>query len=266
MKKCLQLSLGLISCLYISALISGCSNDSAVTRVSVSRDNSVQAYFPLKVGNAIGYTVDDNLHQQFTHQNFTIDGTVSLNGLTGYQWVYHSEENPNFFDTAFFQVNGNALYYYDNTYAAPEKVLEGPLEVGKYWERFSTTDPATVDTSSIIDILTGHNGKNDGDTLATGGGLGHDYPHGNDGGGQINGKIFPTTGANYFIVAAVESITLSDGSIYQDCIRVENKAGVYTNYYWYAPGAGLVRYILSAPAGSTSEGQVMGEITVQRPF
>ncbi len=248
---------------FYMAVISGCS-DNVISDVSRVPETSVQNYFPLKVGTTVGYTVDDNVHQIVSHQKFTVAGPVTVNGQSNYQWIYRSVEYPNYRDTGFFRIDGNALYYFENAGAEPEKVLEGPLQIGKTWERFAPSNPGSADTTTLLNILTGNNNKGE-DTLATGGGIQTGFEQ-QDNDGTIAAKNFPTTGANYFFVAAVEGLTLSDGNSYANCIRVENRSGAYTNYYWYAPGIGLVRYVIGANHGVPSDGQIVGELASQRPF
>ncbi|SYZ73539.1 exported hypothetical protein [Candidatus Zixiibacteriota bacterium] len=261
-KYSLKISLLFMAVVMTAALI-GCS-DNSVSDVTPVAGTSVQDYFPLKAGATVDYTVQDKVHQIVSHQKFTVAGPVVFNGQSNYQWIYRSVEYPNYRDTGFFCIDGNALYYYENPGAQPEKILEGPLIIGKSWERFAPTNNWSNDTTTLIDILTGNNGKGE-DSLVTGGGIQTEYDLEDDG-GTIATKNFPTTGGNYAIVAAVEELTLADGNSYINCLRIENRTGAYINYYWYAPGAGLVRYVIGANPGVPSDGQIVGEMASQRPF
>jgi len=124
-------------------------------------------------------------------------------------------------------------------------VLEAPLTVGRSWLRFTPVD-VNQGQDNLLDILTGNDGAKTDDANT---------------GGLIATKSFPTIGANYFIISALEEIYLDNGNSYQNCIRVENQSNGFTNYYWYAPGVGLVRDVINATPESFPSGEIVGEIS-----
>ena len=78
--------------------------------------------------------------------------------------------------------------------------------------------------------------------------------------GGVVGKVFPTTGSNVRWVARVETITLNDGVVFSGAAKVVNQlSNGSTNQYWFAPGFGLVRYVIGATQ-SYPNGQQVGEL------
>ena len=133
-------------------------------------------------------------------------------------------------------------------------MLEAPLTVGRSWLRFTPVD-VNQGQDNLLDILTGNDGGKASDPSD-----GAKTDDANTG-GLIATKSFPTIGANYFIISALEEIYLDNGNSYQNCIRVENQSNGFTNYYWYAPGVGLVRDVINATPESFPSGEIVGEIS-----
>jgi len=127
------------------------------------------------------------------------------------------------------------LYYYSATNADPEKILQVPLSNGSSW---ATSDVVSDD---FTDIITGT--KTDSTNNP-----------------NINSKNFPTVTAVNFTVEATESIQLNTGNSYSQAVRLSTPNGTRKNYYWYAPGIGLVRYVIGASTSSYPNGDIVGEI------
>ena len=249
-----------LTIIALVAIIQGCSNDSVVITNSSGTPASVDKYFPLSPGSSVDYTITNYLIHDTTHLNCTVGSAVTHNGAISLPWLTQYEEYPSVKDTGYFHVDGNAVYYLENGAYSPEKILETPLEVGRSWQRFTPTEN-DKDTGNLINILTNHDEKGDS------GAVGIDQDDNNDDIKSITpGKNYPTTGANYFIITAVEDVTLADGNMYRDCIRVENRSGDFINYYWYAPEAGLVKFANNIKPGEYPDGQVNGEIAAKKPF
>jgi hypothetical protein len=144
------------------------------------------------------------------------------------------------------------MYYIEGSGTTPEKLLESPLEVGNTWLRF---DPSQnpLNGDDIIAITTG--GGNikpaDGtqDSLSSG--------------GQVT-KTYPTIGSNYFEISAIEDIELNNGNGFKDCLKVENAISDASNYYWYARGVGLVRYVIGVDPDNYPDGELVGELVLVR--
>lgn len=62
-------------------------------------------------------------------------------------------------------------------------------------------------------------------------------------------------------VDKLESIELTSGRYFSGVYRVSNDAGANTrNYYWYAPGVGLVKYVLGAVDSNDPTGGIQAEL------
>lgn len=251
------IALSLLSIIYIS-----CSDGTVTYTSSSPTPASVDKYFPLEQGVSANYTITDNWDEIVAHRNFTIAAPVTLNGQAHYRGIYVNMEYPALRDTGYFYIDGTSLYYYDDYQASPEKILEGPLTIGKSWQRFAAAETASGQNNLIYILTEGKGGKYDDSSLVS-----DDETDGDDGAtGGAALKYFPSSGANYFRIGAIENIELKDGNTFENCVRVENKSGQYTNYYWYAPEAGLVRYVINATDDTYPDGQVVGEIYSASPL
>jgi len=240
----------------ITALLIGCSEDSTLYSGGGSAEDDVSFYFPLQTGKAVDFVIKDQANQNQLRERFLIGNPVTLIGQQGYRWLSYDLSYPTYVDTGFMQIRNNALYYYDTPFSLPEKLLEAPVEVGRYWLRFDPTELSLGDTNNYIDDL--GDGQKDEDTTT--------FPGGNNHSGGIVGKNYPTFGSNYFMITAIEDIQLEDGNIYRNCVCVENRSGSMVNRYWYAPGAGLVKYSIDATSVTYPGGQIVGEIAPPSNF
>ncbi len=245
------------------SIISGCSDHASQITVSSETFTPVYKYFPLSAGGSTDYTITNNLNHTTSHLRCTMGGTVSRNDPGSVLWVTQYEEYPSIQDTGYFQLEGDAVYYYENGIDAPEKILEGPLTVGKSWQRYAPAEQHT-DTNNLIYIFNDHDFSFKGDS----GTAGTDETNRDENEMKHSGaaKNYPTTGANYFIISGIEDVTLGEGNVYYGCVKVENRSGEYTNYYWYAPEVGLVKFANNIKPGEYPDGQVSGVITGKRPF
>lgn len=240
----------------LTALYAGCSENDTLYSGRGSTDADISRYFPLQAGKAVDFLVKDQSNQNHLRERFLIGSPVILIGQQGYRWLSYDLRYPTYIDTGYMQIRNNALYYYDTPASLPEKLLEAPVEVGKSWLRFDPTELSLGDTNNYIDDL--GDGQKDEDSTT--------FPGGNNYSGTFAGKNYPTFGSNYFIIAAIEDIQLDDGNIYRNCVCVENRSGSMVNRYWYAPGAGLVKYSIDATSTTYPGGQIIGEIAAPANF
>jgi len=239
----------------------GCSGtDSAVAPVADS-DPEVPAYFPLKTGNSLQFMEVDNTLNDTAYHWFTIGAGVCINEHQVYTWIEEISDRPAAIDTGYLFYENDAVYYFESACDIPEKLLACPLEVGSVWLRYDISETQFNDTNNLIDIITEYDdGKStDGDGVQ-GGFLGD----GTDDDGPLAAKCFPTIGANYFMISAVENLILDNGNHFEDCLKVENNAGDASNFYWYAPGVGLVKYVIGVDSESYPEGEVVGQIVLRQ--
>ncbi len=205
---------------------------------SVDR-SAITFYFPVDPGYTSRYEVRDS-DGRITSTTFRVGENVPFSQATATLWFY---ETASGYDTSYIVVNGSSLYLYEGVNSAGERILQGPINPGAKWTRYPSND--VTDTVSIVtgetdlgDILTEDDGGNGG--AAT--------------------KVFPITGSNELRVAAVETIVLSNGDTYAGSARIVNElSDGSTNQYWFAPGYGLVRYVIGSTA-TYPNGRQYGEL------
>lgn len=213
----------------------GCSDNTIVRYVdNPGQSNSTEAvetYFPLNTGYITIYNVT---YQSGGSEQVTFESgkTISVQGVQTREWIGRSFNTQ---DTGYFYASGTALYYYPSKSAQPEKILQLPLSNGTTWQ---TND---INSNDYTDIITGH----DGDSTDSPG---------------TNSKDFPIATAVNFTVNGVESIQLATGNSYSQAVKISTPNGTRMNYYWYAPGVGLVRYVIGATDATYPDGDIVGEI------
>jgi hypothetical protein len=63
------------------------------------------------------------------------------------------------------------------------------------------------------------------------------------------------------VVDKIENVTLNSGEMYSNAVRISNpgSSGRY-NYYWYAQGVGLIKYVINSRNDDNPSGQIEGEL------
>jgi hypothetical protein len=57
------------------------------------------------------------------------------------------------------------------------------------------------------------------------------------------------------------TLYLTNGDYYTAAYRVSTETGgVLTNYYWFVPGVGLVKYVIGATEDNPANGNIVGEL------
>lgn len=223
--------------LVIAACVSqGCSNNFVTaTEPNFSAGEDSPIYFPLDEGFSSTFQVSTS-YGSTSMISYTIGEEVDFEGGKAIPWI--SSQNG-IKDTSFFVLNGNSLVFYDKRKSEPEVVLEFPLTIGNSWDRYIIPES--------------------GDNGDTGGGGLKDST--NNGGGASLAASFFTEGSPVMTVDRVESIELSNGRYYSGAYRVSNDAGSNSrNYYWYAPGVGMIKYVLGAVDSDNPTGGVQAEL------
>lgn len=218
----------------------GCSDNTIETIVSADDLNNtsqseVLNYFPLNEGYTTVFSIAQS-NGSHTTASFRVGKTVDFLGMEVVEWI--GTQNG-VIDTGYFRVTENSLIYYDNYYTDPEVILDLPFQIGASWLRFD--DQSGTDAGdSYIDISSGTE---------------------DDGGGGA-AKVFPTDGASAMVIDGYESINLDNGFYYAEVLRVANATsnGLGTNYYWYSPGIGLIRYALGVTDATYPDGVVTAEL------
>lgn len=202
--------------------------------------SEVTYYFPLYEGYKTVYRVIEGDTEY--PESFTVGRVVYKTTGTYLPWISYSPGRGA--DTGYFQVNTSELFYFERIGVAAERILALPLTIGATWDR--TTSLSTGGDDVII-IDEQDAGDPIVDTV--------DY------GGYI-AKNFPSTGEGTMEVVATESVTLTTGESFSGSVKIVNRNtdGTY-NQYWYAPGIGLVKYILGSPSTISLSGTKSAEIT-----
>ena len=229
--------------------LTSCSDDSVtVAPIDSATTNTSAAttYFPLDEGYTSIYSIKgtDGISHTVTFrvgdEIQTLDGSVI-------EWI--SNDPRTGLDTGFFQVTSTAIFYRESITSAPEKIIQLPLIVGQTWDRFDDSDvKITADFESFEDVLVE--------------GIKSDFvPDTADisiAGAQKN---LPIIGEAIMTVEEADALHLNNGDYYTAAYRVSTEtSGVLTNYYWFVPGVGLVKYVIGATDDNPANGSVVVEL------
>lgn len=248
----------------LSTLAAGCSDDAdRVLTSEVAFDPApVAAYFPL----AADYATVMNVRYADGHRETVTFEVGEKQALYEYQAypLYGWDDNTRR-TTSYVVVTDSSLYIFASGASSPEKLLSLPLRPGAQWDRYDVSDLARYATDADGDdteIATGDDSGTFEDVLEQGtDDQADDESDGDSAGDRPLRTSFPTSGGTMMQVQTVESIVLSDGTVYAGAVRVSNE-GAYgtTNYYWFVPGVGLAKYVLGATPRAPYTGSVVGEI------
>ncbi len=234
-------SISLVAAAWLA--LAGCSESDIIgTSNEPSVDpHAITFYFPVESGYTSTLEVRESDGRTGTI-TFKVGDVVPFGSSSAVQWFHQAGSG---FDTSYIRVNGTAIYLYETFSSSPERILQGPLVQGSSWTRYPTID-TPLDTTSIV------TGETDlGDLVDK---------DGDNGGGGGAAKSFPTTGSNEMRVERVETILLTSGSSFAGCAKVTNQLSDGSeNQYWFAPGYGLVKYVIGATESFPS-GRQTGEL------
>ncbi len=223
------------SILLTTGLLIGCGKEEIIINSSSGSNvnSGVTNYFPLESGYVTKFAVRTASGETWV-DNYSIGGDEQVQTIMATARFKYGAAP---IDTGYYYATNNALYFYAHRSAEPEKLLELPLAVGQSWERFPTSGSG-------------------------GGGTGPDT---SDGEPLLSSNNFPSAGSNLITVRGIETITLSNGFVFSGVVKLSTSGSVANsgdeNLYWFAPGVGLVKYVLGASGTlSTAEGQVVGEL------
>lgn len=218
------------------SLMIGCGKNETIINSSsdASANAGVTAYFPLSSGYVTKFAVRTATGETWI-DNYSIGDNAEVQSITA---TARFKYGTSPIDTGYFYATSSALYFYAHRSATPEKILALPLAVGQSWERFPTSGSGGTDP---------------------------DTPNEEGGDPLLSAENYPSTGSNVVTVRAIETITLSNGYVFSGAVKLCTSGSVANsedeNQYWFAPGVGLVKYVLGASGSlSTAEGQVVGEL------
>jgi hypothetical protein len=223
--------------------LAGCSDDDIIGSYESPTVNpsSTTFYFSIDPGYTSTFEVRES-DGRSSLLTLKVGRQVPFLGTSAVEWFHQVESG---FDTSFVVISGASIYLYETKGSIPERILQGPIAQGAQWTRYPTAD-SQGDTTTIT------TGETD---------LGDIVDKGNadtgDGGAL---KFFPTTGSNELRVERIETIVLSTGSSFSGCAKVVNQLSDDSmNQYWFAPGYGLVKYVIGATQGYPA-GRQIGEM------
>jgi hypothetical protein len=246
-------TLAVILMSLIALWISCTDDDATVISSANTSDMTVSDYFPLTGGYTVYFQVDNNVIDDTITYRFCLGAPENDGTRLVYPWSYTNVDYPNQTDTGYLYIADDALYYYDDHSLYPEKILQGPFEVGRSWLRFE--DPVITGEGQDYPYTDNENAKDYGfdennDWYSK-------YDDDYDGDGAA--KTYPVEGSNACYITAIEGIDLNNGLSFKDCLRVTNYSNGLNNYYWYAPGRGLVKYQIGVGLSAADDGNVIGE-------
>ena len=227
--------------LIISAFAWGCSGHFVPASDPVSfSNNDVVQYFPLDESYQSTFELTE-VNQASEFIVFKVGKKIPFLEDSAVQWI---SIVGNSVDTGFIVVSSNSLTIYGSSNSGGEKILDIPLTVGKSWSRFSSISAGTEDDFTII--ITDNKLTNDSGVTGDSG---------------VATKTFPTDGSAVMTVDKYESILLSNGDYYSNTVRISNDgSGSTRNYYWFAPGVGLVKYVIGSLDKNEPKGNIEAEL------
>jgi hypothetical protein len=221
------------------ALMAGCtqrSTDGIYQSDLSGLGSGTSTYFPTVAGRVSTFAVTyDGGGQSIL--TLEIGNPSQYGSIQSVEWLAIRPDNS--IDTDYVVVGSSGVTLYETHQSQPETFLKYPLQPGQTWDRFSTSN-TTVTVSDTMSIATGFD---DGSGIVTKGG------GGTGGGGGGTGKVVPGSTGNVSKVAAIEEIVLANGSHFSGAVKIEvdDQSGLQ-NFYWFAPGIGLVKYVVGATA------------------
>ncbi len=155
--------------------------------------------------------------------------------------------------TSIVTISPSAIVFYETPNAPGETILALPLEAGASWLRYGESSVDSEIGDSFGGLITNLNGKGDpADADST--------VDGKSGDPIDAGKNFPIDGSESLIVDGFEKVLLSNGEAYSDAVKLRNGGLGGVNYYWFAPGTGLVKFVLRGQTDGSEVGATVGEL------
>ncbi len=199
--------------LIIAICLPGCSDKTmTTTEVATNPDSGAQTYLPLMDGWRVSYVY---VQPQSGQLNIEVADPVMIAGNPGFT-VRQYDPNGPYIEAFYRYAKGEAIFESASLQDPGVRILEAPFVIGNSWDRNDTST-----TSSVITDLGGDTG---------------------DGGGVTYKTKTDGTYSTMSIVSIEDVLALND-IVYGHCIKVAWQTGPSTyNYYWYAPGIGLIKF------------------------
>ena len=246
---------GTLAAIVLGCLVlAGCSDDCIITTSAAGSSeplSEIQRMFPATAGyQAVYQVVQSNGTSQI------VTNTVGERVVFGYTMAHemHIRSSSGERSTTYFLFTDSSLYFYEYWSDNPEKILSLPLTIGSTWDKGDPIDGTIItDTTATADTT-----DNETDDLKDGGDDPTDPKPGDGDGGSL-GKNFPGNNSDLFTIVERQTLTLSNGDVYSGVVKVRND-GTLTNYFWFAPSVGLIRWVLDADPINNFVGTEVGEL------
>jgi hypothetical protein len=209
-KKLLLAATALIS--VIALAMPGCSDKTFTSTTTITNPEApAQTYLPLQDGWRVSYILLQPESGQF---DIEVADPVIVAGNPGFT-VRKTDPTTGQGDIFYRYAKGNAIFESNSVNDPGLRILESPFVIGNSWNRndTSTGDPTIID----IGVDTGNGG----------------------------GVIYKPETDNYstMSIVSIEDVLALNNITYGHCIKVAWQTGPSTyNYYWYAPGIGLIKF------------------------
>jgi hypothetical protein len=231
----------LLILVILIAVFLGCSDKTFTsTTTSVSQSASPTAYIPLEQGLRVGYII---LEPETEYFDLEVTQPANIAGNPGFT-IRKTNRNSGEIEFFYRYEKNNAIFESGSTDTPGERILESPFVVGNSWDRFETT-PGTDDP---IDF---GNDEEEDEINKEGNDIPWDLP-----------KTRPDGSYSTMSIVGVETVVAFNNVSYGHCLKVAWQTGESSyNYYWYAPGIGLVKFEQNFNSLEASSNHTVGVMT-----
>jgi len=230
----------------------GCS-ESVKTTVSSPGQSSIPVvqYFPLDPGHTSVYAT--NTQGIPSQTSFIVGEARQIGNASAVRWIVQSQSGA--LDTSYFVATDSALFYLETEYSEPEKILSLPLTVGNSWPRYYNYNVTGYSNGNLGTYTNyGWSTWTLGDSVLI-------KDSGTDSNDRPTAKNYPSEGANTFTIDAIESVNTGALGTFSGTLKVSNIGyNGTTNFFWFAPGVGLVKYLIGVGADGSGTPQAEGHL------
>lgn len=234
--------------LLTGAIWIGCSDESGtLSSGGQVSSTGIAAYFPLDEGYTTVYTVEyaNGTEQQVTYKAST---EAEIQGLAVKQLIQYV--NGSIADTSYIRTTSDAVFHFAGKSSSAEKMLELPFTLGASWDK---DDFNWEELTDSVQVNNDNLDKTDQDSTSVE----------DDGLTDVDPQLvtFPISGSITMTVAGFENLELDNGQFFSRALKIMSTGqSGKMNYYWYAPGVGLVKYVIGAYVGGSLEGETVGQL------
>lgn len=231
-KRALVAAAALIT--VIALITPGCSDKTITsTVVATNPDSGALAYLPLNDGWRVSYVL---LEPESGQLAIEVADPVMVAGNPGFT-IRQFDPNGPYIESFYRYAKGEAMFETRSLNDPGARILEAPFVIGNSWDRNDTST-----TTSVITELGGDIGS--------------------DGEGDVTYKAKSDGSYTTMSIVSIEDILALNDIVYGHCIKVAWQTGPSTcNYYWYAPGIGLVKFEQDVDLFNLSAEHTIGVMT-----